>query len=827
MLLDFFSWHYSSGTKKFLEIWKNFLEFFWKHYSILPLFLTLFSPWKRDVSRLQERGLHPVLWLTNLIENLMTRIIGSWVRLGVIFFALFLELLTFFAGAILFCLWLILPVAFLISLLGVSLALVAGSFSGLVLSFLIFTGTALVAFFSFKAFCFARKDLSSSNLKGLISEKWFQRVWDRIGINPENLEPDILAKEALLEARLQKLNLSRQEFDSLVEWERENYQEEQNRRRFWLRENLLSDPPLGKYWSFAYTVNLDRYSQDLSERDYSQYQDARLIGKDQDLEELKLLLSRSSQNNVILVGEEGVGKDTLVHTLAKEIRNMRAGEDFNHKRILDFNLKEVIFSSGSKGETESLLSSLFSEAAYAGNVILFISDIHQYLKGDSSEGNEDISEILSQFLAYPTFQIIGTTTPAEFHGKLEKKEKVMKYCEKILVEEMKEEETLKVLLYKLKETEKKRVLFTYKGLKELIKLSDRYVTSAPFPEKALDLLEEIILYWSSNSAAPFIDAAVVAEAVSHKIKVPLGEISESEGEKLLELEKILHQRVVGQDFAIKEIAEAMRRARVGMVNDKKPLGSFLFLGSTGVGKTESAKALAEAYFGSEDRMIRLDMSEYQNQESLDRLIGSVSSGREGYLTSKVKETPYALLLLDEIEKADKDILNLFLQVLDEGALTDAFGKKISFRNLIIIATSNAGAEMIREAIKENLDPEVIQEKVIDYSIKEGIFSPEFLNRFSGVIFFHPLEGETVEKIAALMLARYAEKLKREHNISVEFAPEVIQIVAEEGFDKTFGARNISRFIQNKIEDKIVKKIISGTLQKGTAFIFSKEAMEEE
>jgi ATP-dependent Clp protease ATP-binding subunit ClpC len=824
-MFDFIIWHYSKGLERFWEVCKNFLEFFWKHFSVRHLLGTLFSPWKRDVSRSMQRGLHPVIWITNLIENIMTRIIGSIVRSGVIIFALFLELFTLIACLALMIFWIFSPFLLLFVLVAIYFYFSDGLGFGFFLSSLLFLIGVILSFFSFRSFRFTKRSYFSMSLSELSQEKWFGRVWNRIGVSPEEVDSGILESGEALTGYLSDLNLTKEEFMEIVDWEMRNQIQKEIKGKFWLRENLFSKSPIGRYWAFAYTVKLDRCSSDLSEGDYSEYRHSRLFGRDRDLQEMKLLLTRSSQNNVILVGEEGVGRDTIVHTLSREIREMKAGEDFNDKRLLDVNIKEIISNAGERNEVENSLREIFYEAAYAGNIILFIKDIHQYLKKDSQSEGDNIAEILSQFLAYPTFQIIGTTTPSEFHENVEKSESVMKYCDKIIIDEMSKEDTVRVLLTKLKTVEKNEVIFTYQGIQELIKLCERYISDSPFPEKALDMMEEVILFWSNNGYSPKINEEVVAQAFSNKIKVPLGEMTESESDKLLNLENILHQRVIGQDFAIKQIAETMRRARVGMANDKKPLGSFLFIGPTGVGKTESAKALAESYFGDENRMIRLDMSEYQTQGSIDHLIGSSALGQEGQLTSKVKESPCSILLLDEIEKANSDILNLFLQVLDEGNLTDAFGKKINFKNLIIIATSNAGADIIRDCIREGIPVDSIKEKVVDFVIKQGIFRPEFLNRFEGVIFFHPLDMEAVRKITQLMLENYAKNLKEKENITIQFNPEIVDVVSEKSYDPTFGARNINRFIQDKIEDKIVKKIISGSLKKGGSVVFGKEDME--
>lgn len=824
MLLKFIIWHYSDGIKKFRAVWGNYIEFYWKFFSVGPLFKTLFSPWKRDVTRVMQRGLHPILWLQSFVMNIFARIIGSIVKMIVIIFAIFLEGLAIFFGFILLLIWLLFPILIIASLF-IFYSIISNLFSGKLLLFdffwiIIFLTSVIFFILSLLSFKSIGLDYFSMTLLELATLKWFKRVWNRIGIDPNSVNLKMLEDKNLLNNFLVEIDLSENEFNEIVQWETQNQIEKEKKRKFWLRENLLAKRPIGKNWAFAYTVNLDRYAVDLSEYDPVQYRNAKLIGKEKDLEELKLLLTRPTQNKVILIGETGVGKDTIVHTLAQEIIDMKAGPNFNDKRILSLDIREIMSSAENKNNVDEILQLLFSEAAYAGNIILFIKDIHQYLKAEPVSREEDISAILSAFLPHPDFQIIGTTTPAEFHSNVEKKAGVMKFFDKIMIEEMNPADTLKVLMYKLKPLENNRIIFTHQGLRELIKLSERYINDFPFPEKALDVMEEVLLSWNNNSSSPIITPEVVDEAVSTKIKVPLGEISEDESAKLIDLEKILHQRVVGQEFAIEQIAETMRRSRVGMADKEKPLGSFLFLGPTGVGKTESSKALAEAYFGNEERMIRLDMSEYQTQESIDRLIGSTATGREGYLINKVKESPNSILLLDEIEKAHPDILNLFLQVLDEGHLTDVFGKKISFRNLIIIATSNAGSEVIKESIQNGIAPLEIRQAVIDYSIKLGIFHLEFLNRFEGVIFFNPLKGDDIFKITGLLLGRYAKKLQAEENIFVQFDSQLIQVIAEKAFDPVFGARAIDRFIQDEIGDTIVKKIISGSVKKGESFTFN-------
>ncbi len=820
----FILWHYSGGLRNFIEIWKNYFEFFWNFFSIGRFFRTLLSPWRRDVSKVRQRGFHPVLFLQALLENIITRFLGAVIKSTMIFIGVIFEILAFFFGLVLILFWFGAPLAFVVGLgVGGTLLSINGSLLAIFIWMGVFFFGMLVILISLILWKSQIKDYYSMDLENLAREEWFERVWNRIGKEKGEVDENILSDGAKLDEFLRSIDLTQDEFSKVVTWAIWNQIEKNKKRKFWLRENLMSKRPIGLEWAYAYTVNLDNHSQDLSEGDYSEYRDAKLIGRENELKELKQILLRGGQNNAIIIGEAGVGRSTIIHTLAKEIRENKGLGPLSQKRILDLDVQDIMSKYQSADQEEAALENLFNEAAYAGNIILVLKEAHAYMNPEE----KDISGIISKFLPLASFQIIATTNPSEFHSKIEKKGNLMKFCEKIMVEEMSQEDTLKVMLYKLKKIEEKRIIFTFQSLREIIKLADRYLTDSPFPEKALDLMEETLLHWQSSGSSQLITHEIVNETVSAKIDVPLGDVEGEESNKLLNLEKHLHERVVGQKFAILQIAEAMRRARIGMVKKNKPLGSFLFLGPTGVGKTESAKALAEAYFGDENRMIRIDMSEYQMQESIDRLIGSSKSGREGHLVSKVKENPYALLLLDEIEKAHPDILNLFLQVLDEGHLTDAFGKKVSFRNLIIIATSNAGADIIKESIQQNMKPEEIQKKVVDFAVKNGIFRPEFLNRFEGVIFFHSLSQEESQMVTTLLLNKFAESLKKEKNVNLTFGPGVAEKISQGAYDPVFGARAIDRFIQDKVGDKIVRKIIAKEIEKGGDYVFEASEIEED
>jgi ATP-dependent Clp protease ATP-binding subunit ClpC len=815
--MGFIIWHYTQGTKKLIEIWKNYLAFFWWYFCVSRHLRTLFSPWKRDISKVGAPGFHPVLWIQSALENVVTRLLGAIVRSFVILAGLLVQPVAVVLGFFILVVWLFLPVFLFVGVSAVfSFArsdFLAASLEGFGLLVSI-----VLLLISMRAFLSSKEDLSADNLSEMVSRNWFSRVWQRIGKEPDDPGIYSASNPELLKEFLKNCDMTPEEFQKIVGWEAAAAEERENRRKFWIPENLYDTFPIGQSWTYAYTVHLDKYATDLSEGDPTEYKKSKLIGHVQEVELLELILSRPNQNCALIVGEEGVGKRTLVHTFADRVRKRQVSPELMNKRILEISIGEISSGLTNQGEIEDILRSMFFEATYAGNVILVFDNLGHYLQSDPKNPGDDISPVLMEYLPAPTFQVIGLVGPSDFHQNIEKKEGVMKHFDKVQIGEMSTDQALDVLLHNLKSVEDDDVIFTFQALREIVKLADRYITDSPFPEKALDLMEEVLLFWSQAPTGKYIEPQSVSEVVSKKIHVPIGDMKEGEKEKLINLEEILHKRVVGQDFAVRQIAETMRRARVGMASSTKPMGSFLFLGPTGVGKTESSKALAEAYFGDESRMIRLDMSEYQKADSINRLLGSVEINMTGQLTNKVKENPYALLLLDEIEKAHPDILNLFLQILDEGWLTDAFGKKVSFRNLIIIATSNAGSDFIKESIDAGISAEELQSKLMDYVIKEGIFRPEFLNRFEGVIFFHPLSSEEIQKVAGFQLKKYSEKLKKEENVDIQFDPAIIQFIVDKGYDRKFGARSVDRFIQDRIGDRVVKKLINGEIKKGDSFV---------
>jgi len=543
------------------------------------------------------------------------------------------------------------------------------------------------------------------------------------------------------------------------------------------------------------------------------------MGHQKDIAMAELILTRPTQSNLLIVGDPGVGKTTFINYLAKEINQQKANQYLNAKRFVEIDLGTLARQSSNEAmETE--LERIFYEAAFAGNVILVVHDIHEFLSPENKKLDVNLSKILTDFLAVPSFQMIATATRQGYHNWIERNPGITKNMDTLIFEELSPEETVGALLWWITDREKGGVVATYQALKRIAELSNQYVSTAPMPEKAIDALEETLLSWGQSPDSQFLTREKVEEFFSQKYKVPVGKVGKAEKEKLINLEEILHQRVVGQNEAIREISEAMRRVRSGIGDSKKPVGSFLFLGPTGVGKTETAKALAQAYFGDEERMIRFDMSEFQTAESLDRFQGSEQRNEPSQLITKVSENPFSVLLFDEIEKAHPDILNLMLQILDEGWLTDVFGKKASFSNAIIIATSNAGAALIKEGMEQGIVGQALYKKLIADLIHNGTFRPEFLNRFDKVVLFGSLNQNELLEATRIALLAIAERIYKSKRIKINFADDVIAKIIEKGYDPVFGMRSVKRFAQDTIEDSVAKNLLAGTWSEGAEVQFS-------
>ncbi len=607
-----------------------------------------------------------------------------------------------------------------------------------------------------------------------------------------------------------------------------------------------------------------------------------VIGREKEIERVIQILCRRSKNNPCLIGEPGVGKTAIAEGLAQKIAGGEVPDILENKRLITLDLTGMVAGTKYRGDFEDRIKSVIDEVIKSGNIILFIDEVHTIIGAGSAEGATDAANILKPSLARGEFQLIGATTISEYRKNIEKDSALERRFQPVTVGEPSEEDTLLILKgLKDKYEAHHKVKITDQALTAAVKLSSRYITDRFLPDKAIDLIDEAAskVRLRTNTTPPelktmeekiadaeaekeeaissqeFEKAAQlrdnekklreeynslkdkwqnenghingevlesdIAEIVSSWTGVPVSQLTEEESERLLKLETELHNRIMGQDEAVTAVAKAIRRGRVGLKDPKRPIGSFVFLGPTGVGKTELTKALAEAMFGNENMMIRLDMSEYMEKHTVSRLVGSppgyVGFEEGGQLTEKVRRNPYSVVLFDEIEKAHPDVFNMLLQILEDGILTDSQGRQVDFKNTVIIMTSNVGARLITEkkisfGFGESNDQNDDVKSLVLNELK-AIFRPEFLNRVDDIIVFSKLKKEEIAEIAEKMLDNLKLRLKN-LNIIAEFGDNVKLRLAETGFDPVYGARPLRREIQNKIEDPLSEKILDKTVKNG-------------
>ncbi|KKW09446.1 MAG: Clp protease ATP binding subunit [Candidatus Kaiserbacteria bacterium GW2011_GWA2_49_19] len=584
-------------------------------------------------------------------------------------------------------------------------------------------------------------------------------------------------------------------------------------KRFWGRDVLGRIRGIGKDWSVGAPYALLRFAHDITETGMLSQNTA---GPEEHLSEknaLEAVLARTGEANALLVADEGEEALDIVFALGTKISHGNVLPPLEHKRIFLFDVNSFIAFAKDKAKFESELLHILNESVRAGHIILVVGDFPNFIESAKSLGS-DLIAILDPYLTSTDFQLVAMTNPGAFHQGLEGNSKIVHRFEKILVKDSDEKSVMKVLEDKaLVEESKSRIFFTYQSISAVAEGVKRYFTEGVSSNKAFHLLAEIVPDMMAKKKT-FVERSDVLDLIEAKTGIPTGEVTTVERDKLLNLENILRERVIGQDEAVKAISGALRRARSDITNPERPMGSFLFLGPTGVGKTETTKALAATFFGKEDAVIRLDMSEYRTDDALKRLIGSFEDGKAGVFSSRLREQSYGVLLLDEFEKTNKEVLDLFLQILDEGFFSDSSGKRVNARNLIIIATSNAGSDLVWNLMRQG--KKLVDEKqtIITEIINRGIFKPELLNRFDGVIMFHPLSIEDLQKIAALMLKKLQKRLAAK-GIELVVNDALLKAVTAAGTDPEFGARPMNRAIQEKVEQIVAEKIISGKAPSGS------------
>lgn len=613
-----------------------------------------------------------------------------------------------------------------------------------------------------------------------------------------------------------------------------------------------------------------------------------VIGREKEIQRVIQILSRRTKNNPVLIGDPGVGKTAIAEGLATNIALGNVPETLKNKTLYSLEMGSLLAGAKYRGEFEERIKEVVDEVVKNGNIILFIDEMHTIIgAGSTGEGSIDASNILKPALARGEIQVIGATTIDEYRKHVEKDSALERRFQPVMVDEPTKEDSIKILEgLRDKYEAHHKVKITDDAIKAAVELSTRYISDRYLPDKAIDLideaaskvrlkentppseikkleleienidkekeeavrcqdfekaakirdeqgllkkqLEDVRERWNKSSKhSDLVDGEVIAEVVGLWTGIPVNKILEEEADRLLRLEEILHNRVIGQEQAVKSISKAIRRSRAGLKDPNRPIGSFLFLGPTGVGKTELSKALAEVQFGDENQIIRIDMSEYMEKHAVSRMIGSppgyVGHDEGGQLTEKVRRNPYSVILFDEIEKAHPDVFNILLQILDDGRLTDSKGRTVDFKNTIVIMTSNVGASTIgrQKTLGFSIAKGDEEEKSQYEKMKENImgelkqrFRPEFLNRIDDIIVFHSLNENHISKIVLLMAAKLQERLK-EMDIKLEMSDEAVKLISKSGFDLEYGARPLKRALQKELEDELSEAILKGNVKKGS------------
>jgi len=604
--------------------------------------------------------------------------------------------------------------------------------------------------------------------------------------------------------------VTKEDVGNAVAWQRINRRLYERYLRYKSAGKLRSKSGIDRAMTSMATPFVNRISDDLTSLAQRGYLELH-VGREAEYDAMYRLFE-SGNKNVVIIGEAGVGKSAFVEGLAEKIIGDDVPVILREKRLISISISKLL-SGASASQANDRLFTAYKEVVSAGNTIVYIDNIHDIYGIGVSDQGLDMSAVLAELLARNQIYSIVATTPQAYRATVENSA-LGNVLRPLTLEEMSTQDSILALETKTGFVEQKSgVNFSYQSLKSLVEFADRYIHDQNFPQKAIVLMEEAGAYVRNKKGqGALVTREDIAQLLTEKLHIPIAEITTGESEKLLRLEEILHQRIIGQEEAVTAVATALRRARAELRDINRPIASMLFLGPTGVGKTELAKAIAEAYFGSEDNMIRLDMSEFQNQADLYKMIGSppgTGGTQRGLLTEAVRKNPFAIVLLDELEKAHPDILNVFLQVMEDGRLTDAQGSTADFTNAIIIATSNAATPFVQQQISAGIPLDQIKQQLLGGELMK-FFRPEFINRFDGVVLFRPLTIDDVQQVARLMVGKVIKAMEKK-GITLRVSEDALAELAQKGFDPQYGARPLRRVIQDQVDNALAQFLIAGKL----------------
>lgn len=801
--MEFIVWHYLVG-------WRWYWKKYWFNINKLAHFFsfgilvkTLLSPWKRMTAIGDEVGFNLTKFFENLSFDLISITIGAIVRFGLVI--VFFILIVVYSGwsAIWFLVWWVIPI------FGWEYYLLDKERFGGILQKIednIKNNPEISSKIIFESeagkFVLSRMEKDISKIMSEVEIKK-EDLENFDGSSFEKIINWFLAKNDWVETELQKLETNREEVILAAKWwdTRQMFGGEKEVKRW-----DLGRPGIGWGLLFGYTPNLDKHSEDLS---IKQIFSSHLIGREKTVEKMEKLINAGK--NILLVGDPGVGKMTVVYEFADRAITGKLGKELTYKKLILFDYRMAIAGNSDGDAKKKIITQLMREAEGAGNIILVMKDLFRITNAEV-EGN-DYTDVIDKVLESGHLKIISVVDKVSYERFMSSDRRIFKNFEMLEVSPPSKEEAMIILMQSIYwlELKNEKIRFSLPAIRQILEGSDKYITDTPFPEKALELMDLVVENKVIDGS--MISKNEVNKVLSEKTGISIVRLTELEKEKLTNLEKIMGQNLIGQKTAVGLIAKSLRSRVVALGNEKKPIGSFLFLGPTGVGKTETAKVLANVYYGSREGILRFDMAEYVGEEGMERLIGSMANNKPGILTKEIKSKPASLLLLDEIEKAPKEIYNLFLTMLDEGYINDANGDKIICRHLFVVATSNAGANFVREEVRDGVTGEDLQKRVVEYIQKENIFSPEFLNRFDGVVVFEPLGQRDLKSIAKLMLEGLKQDLSKK-NINVDYDDMVAEKLTKDGFDMEFGARPMRRIVELVLGDLIGLAILKNEVQSG-------------
>lgn len=803
--MNIVTWHYSKGVKIYFEKLFNSVGRIGHNFSLFILLKSFFAPWKRMLME-DEMKFDITKFFQNLVFNTISRSIGVIVRFFLILVGLVVLLIVFTLGILFFPVFLLFPLF--------SLGWYYQN-THEPEDFLLNIKNKIK-----KSPDLAYKFIFETRFGNFVLEHLGQDVSDLLrtvkiditkidllkGESYEELTNWFLNLDSSLDQSLSLLEMTKDDIVLSARWwdqkEKQILEDKKEKKMF-------GRPGIGLELLFGYTPLLDKYSEDLNiEQPFSHH----LIGRKKIVEQMERIISTGK--SVFLTGQPGVGRRAVILEFVKRADLGQLGNRLAYSRVMELNYEAVLAEAVDLNAKKVKLGQIMREASSAGNIILVIKDLYR-LTNSEIEGY-DFTDVFERYLESGNLKIIAVLSQVEYERFISRDQRLIKFFEPVEVVQPTKDEAMSILMLAANkgEMEKKKV-FLIQSLKRILEGSDSYITNIPFPEKALEILDEVLIYNKDPKGIVTVDD--VNAVISEKTGISLARLTENEKEKLASLEEVLGKNLVGQETAISLISKSLRSRTLGIKSENRPVGSFLFLGPTGVGKTQTAKVLAQVYYGDAKNIIRFDMAEFAGGEGISRLIGSEIGNQQGLLTSEIKKRPASLLLFDEIEKAPKEVYNLFLSLLDEGVITDAFGEKIICKHLFVIATSNAGSVFIKEAVDRGISGKSLTDGVLEYVQTKGIFSPEFLNRFDGVVVYEPLKQEQTVEVAKLLLKELKDNLLK-RNIFLEFGEGLADKVARDGFDPAMGARPMRRVIDLVISDVLSKAILSGKIKQGDKIV---------